>query len=154
MLFDFFVLNRRKYNTLAMYQPHSIYRYYYGVNWRAIVAFVVGIAPNLPGFINSINSSIWVGLGSRPYDFGWMLGFVGTSVVYLALSYIWPPPKEVKIDRAVLPDEIYDARASVVNGIDAYDHDDDEVEKNYRLPREVVLERDEKADAGGYRGIV
>ena len=44
----------------------SIYRYTYGINWRAITAFVVGVAPNLPGFINSINSSVNVGVGKRP----------------------------------------------------------------------------------------
>lgn len=112
MLFDFWVLKDRKYDCLALYQPWSIYRYWYGVNWRAIVAFLVGVAPSLPGLINSVNSNIDVGIGVHPYQIGWFVGFVGTSVVYLGLSYL-RPSKEGYIDRAILPDEIYDAGAEV-----------------------------------------
>lgn len=116
MVFDFWVIHKRKYNTLALYQPHSIYRYTGGVNYRAVIAFVVGVAPNMPGFINSINPSIEVGVGARPYAFGWMLGFVSTSLVYTALSYGFPP-KETFIERAILPDEIYDASGIVDEGV-------------------------------------
>ncbi|GME25945.1 putative ncs1 allantoate transporter protein [Neofusicoccum parvum] len=108
MLFDFWVVHRRRYDTRALYEPHGIYRYTAGVNWRAVVAFLVGVAPNLPGFINSINSNIEVGVGVHPYQFGWLLGFVGTSVVYLVLEYVFVP-KETMIEKAVLPDEVYDA---------------------------------------------
>lgn len=107
MVFDFYWVHKRKYDTLALYQPKGIYHYWHGINWRAVVAFVVGVAPNMPGFINSINSGIDVGVGSRPYTFGWLLGFVGTSIVYVALSAIWKP-EETVIERAVLPDEIYE----------------------------------------------
>ncbi|KAF2728179.1 uracil permease [Polyplosphaeria fusca] len=107
MVWDFWYIHSRKYDTLALYQPKNIYRYTGGVNWRAVVAFLVGIAPNLPGFINSINTSIDVGVGVHPYQFGWILGFVGTSIVYVALSKVFPDHRTM-IDRAVLPDEIYD----------------------------------------------
>jgi cytosine/uracil/thiamine/allantoin permease len=107
MLFDFWVIHQRKYDVLALYQPNDIYRYTYGINWRAIVAFVIGVAPNLPGFINSINTSIYVGVGVHPYQFGWLLGFVATTIVYLALEYGFPP-RETFIEKAVLPDDIYD----------------------------------------------
>jgi cytosine/uracil/thiamine/allantoin permease len=109
MVFDFWLIHSRKYDTLALYQPHGIYAYTAGTNFRAIVAFIVGVAPNLPGFINSINSNIDVGVGVHPYQFGWILGFVGTSIVYVGLSYAFPP-KETFIDKAVLPDEIFDAQ--------------------------------------------
>ena len=110
MVFDFWVIHKGKYDTLALYQPWGIYSYskFYGINWRAIVAFLVGVAPNMPGFINSINSNIKVGVGVHPYQFGWILGFVSTAMVYTALEYAFPP-RETFIDRAVLPDEIYEA---------------------------------------------
>lgn len=106
MLFDFWVIHKRKYDTLALYQPDSIYRYWNGVNWRAIAAFLVGVAPNMPGFINAINPNVSVGVGIHPYQFGWMLAFTATTITYLALEYIFPP-KETFIDKAVLPDDIY-----------------------------------------------
>lgn len=132
MLFDYWVINRRRYDTLALYQPHNpTYRYTFsvpglsnksvsGVNWRAIVAFLVGVVPSLPGLINSVNPNVDVGVGEHPYQFGWLLGFVATTVVYLLLSWMFPA-LESRIDRAVLPDEVYDR--GTVEGLEADDSD-------------------------------
>ena len=129
MLFDYWVVNRRRYDSLALYQPwNPIYRYtcslswfggisVWGVNWRALVAFLAGVAPNLPGLINAVNPSISVGTGIHPYQFGWLLGFCGTTLVYLALSWFFPP-HEAQIDHAVRPDEVYGERTVVVEGVD------------------------------------
>jgi NCS1 nucleoside transporter family len=119
MLWDFWLVKRRKYNTLALYQPSNpTYRYSaWGMNWRALAAFLVGVAPNLPGLIASVNSSIDVGVGIHPYQFGWLLGFVGTSIVYVVLS-LWFPARESLVERAVLADEIYDS-SGTVEGVDA-----------------------------------
>jgi len=134
MLFDYWVVNRRRYDTLALYQPKNpIYSYAFsvpglsgksmaGVNWRAIVAFLVGVVPSLPGLINSVNPNIDVGTGEHPYQFGWLLGFVATTIVYLLLSWMFPA-MESRIDRAVLPDEVYEDRGVVVEGLEADDSD-------------------------------
>lgn len=115
MLFDFWVIKGRKYDCVALYHPNSIYRYSYGVNWRALVAFVVGVAPSLPGLINSVNGHISVGVGIHPYQFGWLLGFVSSAGVYLALNS-WFPATETLIDRAILPDDILEQELGVVEG--------------------------------------
>lgn len=115
MVFDFWLIHGRKYDALALYQPDSIYRYWEGVNWRAVVAFLVGVVPSLPGLINSVNSNINVGVGVHPYQFGWILGFVATSLVYCTLTYAFPP-RETFIERAILPDEIYD-NAELTEGV-------------------------------------
>lgn len=129
MMFDFWVVNRGKYDCLALYQPlNPIYRYVctvpflsgksiWGVNWRALVSFIVGVVPSLPGLINAVNSKIDVGAGVHPYQFGWLLGFSATAAVYLALSWLFPV-KETQIPRAILPDEIYNERAVVVEGVE------------------------------------
>ena len=116
MVLDFWVIHKRKYDTLALFQPHGIYRYTAGFNWRAIVAFLVGVAPNMPGFINGVNHNIDVGVGVHPYQFGWLLGFVGTGIVYYALETIFPPT-ETMIEKAVLPDQIYDEQSGYVEGV-------------------------------------
>jgi len=46
-------------------------------NWRALVALVVSIAPNLPGFINSINSSIAPGGISLIFNIAYLFGVRG-----------------------------------------------------------------------------
>lgn len=113
MLFDFWVVHKRKYDTVALYNPNGIYRYSGGFNWRAIVAFICGVAPSLPGFINGINNNINVGVGVHPYQSGWMLGFVGTALVYTTLSLLLPA-KETFIDSAVRPDEIFAQQRAVM----------------------------------------
>lgn len=92
---------------MALYQPDSIYRYTLGINWRAWVAFVIGVVPTLPGFAGAITPSIKNGDVDNIYKFGWIFGFVTTGVFYIGLSYIFPA-RETFIERAVLPDEIYD----------------------------------------------
>lgn len=128
MLFDFWIVNRRMYDSLALYQPwNPVYRYYcnvpclpgrsvYGVNWRALVAFLVGVAPNLPGLTNAVNQEIDVGVGVHPYQFGWLLGFVATAGVYVGLSWLFPA-LDARVERAVLPDEVYES-GSVVEGLE------------------------------------
>lgn len=106
MLFDFYVVHGRKYDILALYNPNGIYRYSHGVNWRAIVAFLIDVAPSMPGFINGINHNIDVGVGVHPYQFGWLLGFVSTALVYTSLSLLLPA-KETFIDVGVGPDEVF-----------------------------------------------
>jgi NCS1 family nucleobase:cation symporter-1 len=119
MMFDFWLIKGRKYDALALYHPDGIYRYSFpGVNWRAVVAFICGVTPSIPGLSNSVNSSIHVGVGVHPYQFGWLLGFFGTSFVYIVLSYAFPA-KETLIERAILPDEVYGIREdTVVEGIE------------------------------------
>lgn len=106
----------------------SIYRYTYGINFRALIAFIIGVAPNLPGFINSINPSIDVGVGKRPYTFAWILGFVITSLIYVLLSTIWKPT-ESSIPRAILPDEVYDNDEGAAVTIEGKIVGEDDVEK-------------------------
>ncbi|KAF9691365.1 hypothetical protein EKO04_010913 [Ascochyta lentis] len=116
MVFDFWLIHSRKYDALALYHPNGIYRYSHGVNYRALIAFLAGVAPNMPGFVSSINPNIDVGVGDRPYHFGWFLGFAGTSIVYVALSLVIAPPRELFIDKAVLLDKIYNQHG-VVEGV-------------------------------------
>lgn len=113
MLSDFWVVHNRKYDTVALYNPRGIYWYTSGVNWRAVVAFLCGMAPSLPGFVNGINNNVDVGVGVHPYQFGWLLGFVGSALVYTSLSLL-VPAKETFIERAVRPDEIFAQQGLVV----------------------------------------
>ena len=116
LLVDFWVIHGRKYDVLALYHYGGRYHYTAGINWRAWVAFVVGVAPSLPGLANSVNTTVEPGVGGHPYQFGWLLGFSAASVVYLGLTWVWRP-KETFIERAVRPDELY-AERGVIDGRD------------------------------------
>ena len=61
MAVDFFVVKRQKLDIYELYRPDGIYRFSKGWNWRAYIALACGIAPNMPGMINAINSSVSIG---------------------------------------------------------------------------------------------
>ncbi|KAL2829078.1 permease for cytosine/purines, uracil, thiamine, allantoin-domain-containing protein [Aspergillus pseudoustus] len=105
MVCDFWIIKRRKYDCVALYQPRGIYRYTRGYNVHALVAFVFGTTPSLPGLIHSVNSNVRIGAGVHPYEFGWLLGFFGSAVVYLGLDWL-VPYREAKISAAVFADDI------------------------------------------------
>ncbi|KAJ5682256.1 uracil permease [Penicillium macrosclerotiorum] len=104
MLCDYWVVKHRKYDCVALYQPYGIYRYFHGLNCHALVAFVVGTVPSLPGLMHSVNSSIAIGVGIHPYEFGWLLGFTGSTIVYLGLNF-WFPYTKSEISVPILPDD-------------------------------------------------
>lgn len=43
----FAVIKKQKLDVPALYDPHGRYRFVGGVNWRAAVALLISIAPNL-----------------------------------------------------------------------------------------------------------
>lgn len=105
MVCDFWLVKGRKYDCLALYQPLGPYRYTCGFNVHALVAFVAGTAPSLPGLINSVNPNVLIGVGVHPYQFGWLLGFTGSAGVYLGLNCLFPYA-ESKVAAAVFADDI------------------------------------------------
>ena len=108
MLADFWIVHARRYDVRALFAPEGRYRYARGANWRAVVAFIVGLTPTLPGLAQSVNPAIQAGVGARPFMFGWLLGFFATLAVYTGLSLVFRD-RDSFVDMAVEPDEVYEA---------------------------------------------
>jgi NCS1 family nucleobase:cation symporter-1 len=88
MIADYFLLRRTKLQVADLYQRGGAYEYVGGVNPAAIVALVLGIAPNVPGFLAQAFPAqfggvpaAWKGL----YAYAWFLGFAIAAIVYLTL---------------------------------------------------------------------
>ncbi|UKZ57460.1 hypothetical protein TrVGV298_011317 [Trichoderma virens] len=97
MFANYVVVNKRKVKVDDLYHGHSgsIYWYKYGVNFRAPIAWVVGVAPTLPGFIAAVNLSVSLPEGmTELYYLNYLYGFVSSAVVYALLHWIFPA-KEV-----------------------------------------------------------
>ncbi|KAL3459105.1 permease for cytosine/purines, uracil, thiamine, allantoin-domain-containing protein [Aspergillus heterothallicus] len=101
---DFWIAKGRKIDIPALYDPHGRYRYWNGVNWRALLALLIALGPNLPGLVYAVGSSegetgIHVTAGAQHlYSFNWLFGFVVSVVVYTVLSFVW-------VDREALVEE-------------------------------------------------
>jgi len=88
LIADYFLLRRTQLNLDDLYRRGGRYEYAGGVNPAAVVAFLVGVAPNLPGFLAQAFPStfggvpeFWKGL----YSYAWFLGFGVAGLVYLVL---------------------------------------------------------------------
>ncbi|KLO16652.1 cytosine-purine permease, partial [Schizopora paradoxa] len=103
MVTDYWLVHRGNVDVPSMYRPHGRYRYLGGVNWRAALALLLSVPPNLPGLINSINPKIDVGGGVFVFDIAWMFGFTVASVVYYTTSTLFPA-KETMLDAPILDD--------------------------------------------------
>lgn len=95
---DYWLVKKQHIDVPALYNPNGRYRYWNGINWRALLALLIATSPNLPGLGYSIGmnkegtaSSAHITKGAQHlYTFDWLFGFTTSVVVYTALSLIFP----------------------------------------------------------------
>ncbi|KAI0070432.1 cytosine-purine permease [Panus rudis PR-1116 ss-1] len=104
MVTDYWFVHKCRIDVPSMYRPHGRYRYFYGFNWRAVLAILLSVPPNMPGLINSINPKIKVGGAVHLFDIAWLFGFFVASFVYYITSVLFPA-KETFLDKAIIDNE-------------------------------------------------
>ena len=83
MIADYFVLRRGILAVEDLYRRGGVYEYSRGWNWIAIVAFVLGVAPSLPGFVAALGGHPAGGFFGGVYNWAWFVGFTLSGVVYV-----------------------------------------------------------------------
>ncbi|HKE90154.1 MAG TPA: NCS1 family nucleobase:cation symporter-1 [Gemmatimonadales bacterium] len=83
MIADYFLIRRGVLQVEDLYRRGGAYEYVRGVNWVAVVAFVLGVLPNLPGFIAAISGSTTTPLFATFYSWAWFVGFGVAMLVYV-----------------------------------------------------------------------
>ncbi len=87
LICDYFLIRRTKLNLVDLYLRDGAYHFGNGFNLRAMIALIIAILPNVPGFLHQVNvitvSSFWSGL----YNYAWFIGFLVAFFVYGVLSY-------------------------------------------------------------------
>ncbi|CCK70057.1 allantoin permease KNAG_0D03090 [Huiozyma naganishii CBS 8797] len=94
---DYYIVRRGYFKLTHMFlaQEGSFYMYgnRFGINWRALVAYLCGIAPNLPGFVADVGNNIHISQGAvRLYWLGYPVGFFIALVIYTLLCFFFPVP--------------------------------------------------------------
>ena len=88
MIADYFFIRKQQLSVDALYQLHGQYRYRNGFNRYALLALVLGILPNIAGFLTNTRllpqSAVWPWL-TQLYNFAWFTGFFVSGGVYLLL---------------------------------------------------------------------
>ncbi len=85
MLVDYFIIRRTTLNLKALYQREGAYHYYGGYNPKAIAALILGVLPNIPGFLVQIK--VW---GPESvfeffipfYHYAWFIGLFVSGITY------------------------------------------------------------------------
>ncbi|WEW57075.1 hypothetical protein PRK78_002535 [Emydomyces testavorans] len=93
MISSWFVVNKRKIKIDDLYigNRSSIYWCTMGIDWRAVIAWICGTAPSLPGFVAQVNKGVTVPIGvMHLYQICFLNGFAISAVVYCALHFIFP----------------------------------------------------------------
>ena len=83
MIADYFVLRRGRLELDALYHRTGEYSYTRGVNWVAMVALALGVAPNLPGFLGGLGVIQAAPWATTVYDWAWFVGFAVAAATYL-----------------------------------------------------------------------
>lgn len=100
MYADYFIVHRTTMKLTALYGgEESIYWFYNGWNWRAVVAWPAGVWFLMPGLVQRVvdADAIWPGW-TRLYQLSWFLGCLVSGGVYLVLDYFWPLSSRSAVD--------------------------------------------------------
>ncbi|KAF7585301.1 hypothetical protein BBP40_011297 [Aspergillus hancockii] len=93
MTASYLAVNKQKLNVDDLYcgDGRSIYWYTRGINWRAPVAWLVGVVPCLPGFVAAVNLSVKVPDGATElYYCNYLYGFIASALTYAGLHRLFP----------------------------------------------------------------
>jgi NCS1 family nucleobase:cation symporter-1 len=102
MIADYFVVRRGRLAVDELYAREGRYWFAHGVNMKAMVALVLGIAPNMPGFLVAIGvlpaNSVPSGIVDL-YHYAWFVGLAVSGVVYAVWSREAPLPSPLTAAR-------------------------------------------------------
>lgn len=88
MIADYFFIRRQQLQVNDLYKTAGAYTYSHGFNRVAVIALLLGILPNVPGFLTTIKSvdkdSVWPWL-SDLYNYAWFVGFFVSGFSYLLM---------------------------------------------------------------------
>ena len=88
MIADYYFIRKKELIVEDLYQQGKSYFYKNGYNTKAIIALLLGILPNIPGFlvtIKVISTDAVPDWLTNLYHYGWFVGFFISALVYFIL---------------------------------------------------------------------
>jgi nucleobase:cation symporter-1, NCS1 family len=91
LIADYFILRRTKYDLDGLFRMNGPYKYMGGFNPAAIVALVIAVIPNVPGFLHAAGLVESVPpIFDSIYTYAWFVGFFLAGAIYLAAMKLSP----------------------------------------------------------------
>lgn len=101
---DYWFVKKRHVDVPSLYRKRARYHYWKGANWRAAVAFLISVCPNVPGLANAVNPDVSIGTGIRHlYNMNYLWGLFSAAIVYWSLSHFFPA-RETLLQESILDD--------------------------------------------------
>ncbi|KAK3312360.1 uracil permease-like protein [Apodospora peruviana] len=93
MCADYYIVRRGYLEVKELYDGRKTGPYYYtwGINWRAYVAYILGIVINVVGFAGAVGTPVPIG-ATYVYNLNFFGGFIVSSVIYWLLCKYFPVP--------------------------------------------------------------
>lgn len=88
LIADYYFIRRKKLIVADMYKIKGMYSYQRGFNRIAILSLLLGVIPNIPGFlttIGTIQNNVFPEWVSGLYNYAWFIGFFVSGLVYYLL---------------------------------------------------------------------
>ncbi len=85
MIADFYLVRKRKLDLEGLYKVDGPYTFSAGFNWAGIVAFALGVIPNIPGFlvqVDALPAEMVPAFFRTLYTYAWFTSFAIAFVVY------------------------------------------------------------------------
>ena len=88
LIVDYYLIRKTQLDVAQLYVENGKYTYGNGWNNAAIIAFVLGVAPNIPGFLNAAFPTSFQDVPEifkLFYTYAWFLGLALSGVIYLQM---------------------------------------------------------------------
>jgi NCS1 family nucleobase:cation symporter-1 len=88
MIADYYFIRKQQLSVDELYKIKGKYTFGNGYNKMAIIALLLGIMPNVPGFllqIKVISANTFPGWISHLYNYAWFVGFFVSGILYWIL---------------------------------------------------------------------
>jgi nucleobase:cation symporter-1, NCS1 family len=88
LIIDYYFIRKTELDVAQLYKQDGAYSYRNGWNTAAIVAFVDGVLPNIPGFLNAAFPASFPEVGETfktLYTYAWFVGIAISALVYGAM---------------------------------------------------------------------
>lgn len=86
MIADYYLLRKTRIDLLELYRPEGKYR---GFNWCGIIAFLLGVIPNVPGFlaqVDLIDKKSIPEIFNQIYTYAWFVSFFIALISYSLMA--------------------------------------------------------------------
>ena len=85
LIVDYYLVRKTELNVDELYREDGQYSYGNGWNMAALVAFIIGVLPNIPGFLNAAFPASFPDVGElfkTIYTYAWFVGVAISATVY------------------------------------------------------------------------